>query len=248
LEVLNASAYQFGAVVVDAAHFVPQSRPRLFIIAVKKHPFPADLTADGPIKWWHPKALVESCNLLPKPLKSDWVWWRLPLPPNRSKSLASIIEVETREMAWHTAEETKRLLSQMSNHNLRKVRQAQAIGKRVIGTVYRRTRREQSGKNVQRAEVRFDQVSGCLRTPAGGSSRQLILVVEGDTIRSRLLAAREAARLMGVPDSYILPDNYNEAYHLMGDGLAVPVVSWLGTQLLAPLAVSIVKQGFLKAA
>jgi len=86
--------------------------------------------------------------------------------------------------------------------------------------------------------VRFDQVSGCLRTPVGGSSRQVIVLVEGKRIRSRLLSPREAARLMGVPEDYPLPPNYNDAYHLFGDGLAVPVVSWLEQHLLRPMALS----------
>lgn len=89
---------------------------------------------------------------------------------------------------------------------------------------------------TQRAEVRFDESSGCLRTPAGGSSRQTVLLVEGGRVRSRLLSPREAARLMGVPEDYPLPSNYNEAYHLFGDGLVVPVVSWLEQHLLRPLA------------
>ena len=40
---------------------------------------------------------------------------------------------------------------------------------------------------------------------------------------------------MGLDDGYILPENYNDAYHLMGDGLVVPVVSHIGVHLLAPL-------------
>ena len=47
--------------------------------------------------------------------------------------------------------------------------------------------------------------------------------------------AREAARLMGVPDDYPLPPRYNDAYHLFGDGLAVPVVSYLERELLRGL-------------
>jgi len=123
----------------------------------------------------------------------------------------------------------------MSPANHRKVELASRLKKPVIGTVYRRTRPDESGRKVQRAEVRFDQISGCLRTPVGGSSRQTILIVNGDSIRSRLLSSREAARLMGVTDNYNLPENYTEAYHLMGDGLVIPVVSWLETHLLYPL-------------
>jgi len=62
--------------------------------------------------------------------------------------------------------------------------------------------------------------------------------VNGEEVSSRLLSPREAARLMGVPEDYPIPANYNEAYHLFGDGLVVPVVSWLETHLLRPLALA----------
>jgi DNA (cytosine-5)-methyltransferase 1 len=119
--------------------------------------------------------------------------------------------------------------------NLEKIRAARDAGRRVVGTLYRRTRLCEDGVKRQRAEVRFDGVAGCLRTPAGGSSRQTILIVEGGAVRSRLLSAREAARLMGLPEDYELPPNYNEAYHLVGDGVAVPVVRHLAANLLEPL-------------
>ena len=87
-----------------------------------------------------------------------------------------------------------------------------------------------------RAEARFDGLAGCLRTPAGGSSRQFLLDIEGGIARARLIGAREAARLMGLPDSYRLPARRNEAYHLLGDGVVAPVVRFLSESLLLPLA------------
>ena len=95
---------------------------------------------------------------------------------------------------------------------------------------------DERGLKVQRAEIRFDDVAGCLRTPAGGSIRQVIIVVDGKKVRSRLISARETARLMGLDESYKLPKNYNEAYHLTGDGVAVPVVRHLAEQLFEPLS------------
>ena len=106
----------------------------------------------------------------------------------------------------------------------------------MVGALYRRTRRDAEGARVQRAEVRFDGVAGCLRTPAGGSSRQSLLVVEKGRIRARLLSGREAARLMGLPEDYRLPTGYTDAYHLLGDGVAAPVVRFLAQHLLEPLA------------
>jgi len=63
------------------------------------------------------------------------------------------------------------------------------------------------------------------------------MIVQGESIRLRLLAPREAARLMGLPECYKLPENYNEAYHLTGDGVVVPVVRFLAANILEPLIV-----------
>lgn len=109
------------------------------------------------------------------------------------------------------------------------------MGRRMVGGVYKRTRENEAGARVQRAEVRFDDIAGCLRTPVGGSSRQSIVIVEGQSVRSRLLSPREAARLMGLPDTYKLPDRYNDAYQVAGDGVVVPVVRFLAANLLEPL-------------
>lgn len=153
----------------------------------------------------------------------------LPRPPARRVNLSSLLESDS-QVQWHAQDQTDFLLEMMSAVNVRKIRQAQGLGRRIVGTLYKRTR-----KGIQRAEVRFDEISGCLRTPGGGSSRQTIVVVEGQSVRSRLITPRETARLMGVPDNYKLPKNYNEAYHLMGDGLVVPAVRWLERCLLRPI-------------
>jgi DNA (cytosine-5)-methyltransferase 1 len=63
----------------------------------------------------------------------------------------------------------------------------------------------------------------------------LLLFIEGDAIRSRLITPREAARLMGVPDEYPLPASQTAALHLIGDAVCVPVVRWLSQHLLGPL-------------
>ena len=122
----------------------------------------------------------------------------------------------------------------MSPVNRGKVTDAMKSGRKMVGAIYRRTRPDEYGIKRQRAEVRFDDIAGCLRTPAGGSSRQTILVVEGRIIRSRLLSPREAARLMGLSDDYVLPTRYNEAYHVCGDGVCVPVVRHVARHILEP--------------
>ena len=237
-EALREGGYRCGALVVDAARFVPQSRPRLFVVATAEDgPVPPELTADGPSAPWHTRGLRAAHARLPAADAANWVWWSLPAPPPRRRSVvADLIEDDPADVDWHDPAVTRRLIGMMSGVNLDKVRKAQAAGGRVVGTIYKRTRRDADGVREQRAEVRFDGVAGCLRTPAGGSSRQLIMVVEGESVRTRLISGRETARLMGLPDGYALPPNYNEAYHLTGDGVVVPVVRHLARRLLEPLA------------
>ncbi len=233
---LGDGGYKFGALVIDAVHFVPQSRPRLLIVAVREDvSIPATLCAPEPERVFHPRSLRNSFGKLPATMRESWLWWRLPVPPSRNTGFSNLVEENPGDVPWHTPAETQKLLDMMSDVNLEKVRSAQQEKRRTIGTVYKRTRRDETGRKVQRAEVRFDNIAGCLRTPAGGSSRQLVVVVEGSKVRSRLISSRETARLMGLPDDYTLPDNYNEAYHLTGDGVVVPVVRFLADALIEPV-------------
>jgi DNA (cytosine-5)-methyltransferase 1 len=209
---MAATGYGFGPVVLDAVHWLPQSRPRLFVVGVRGE------VARGAPGFGHTRALVEAHAGLDGGLRRRWIWWELSAPPARRVELRDLLEDGVSE--WHSAAETAHLLGLMTERHRRKV---EGAGAGAVGTVYRRTR---AGR--QRAEVRFDGVAGCLRTPAGGSSRQTVMVVGRGT---RLLTAREAARLMGVPDEYELPERYNEAYHLVGDGVAVPVVGYLALYL-----------------
>lgn len=236
---LRDLGYCYGAMVVDAVHFVPQSRPRLFVVAALPELLEnSRLNAGGPLKPWHPEVLTNTVDHLPAEIADNWVWWHLPQPPGGVQHLDSIIMNNPESTEWHEPAETKKLLAMMTPLNRKKVEQASRLNRRIVGTIYKRTRPDASGVKRQRAEVRFDGVAGCLRTPAGGSSRQTIIVVEGRNVRTRLLDTREAARLMGVPENYKLPQNYNEAYHLLGDGLAVPAVAWVEKHVLRPLAMA----------
>lgn len=233
---LAVAGYRVGALVVDAVLFVPQSRPRLFVVGVHSDvKIDPALLAPGPIEPFHTRRLCTAAASVDEVSRDAWLWWNVPTPPHRNSTFADVIEENPTSVKWHTPEETKRLVSLMSPINLAKLAAAKRAKRRMVGGVYRRTRLNERGEKVQRAEVRFDNIAGCLRTPAGGSSRQTILVVDGNSVRSRLISARETARLMGLPDEYRLPGNYNEAYHLIGDGVAVPVVQHLATHLFEPL-------------
>ena len=231
----SGANYRFGAMIIDAARFLPHSRPRLFVVGV--HPemtAPSGLISSEPTEAWHPKALVKAFEGLSAEAKKKWIWWNPPQPGKMTIRFADLIEERPTGVEWHTPMETAALIDMMNDRHRAKVESAKKSTRRIVGGVYKRTRTEK-GVKACRAEVRFDDIAGCLRTPSGGSSRQSIVVVENGEVRSRLLSPREAARLMGLPDAYKLPASYNDAYHLAGDGVALPVVRHLAVNILEPV-------------
>lgn len=233
LHALDTLGYRAGALEIDAALFTPQSRPRLFIVAARR--VPPELASAGPSEPFHSPALRRVVARLPDAARKKFVWWRLEAPPKRNTRLADVLDDQPSGVSWNSGEQTARLLSQMSPGQRERLEALRETGRCEVGAVFRRIRIEH-GERVQRAEARFDGLAGCLRTPAGGSSKQMLLFVEGAATRSRLVSPREAARLMGVPDHYPLPTGQTAALHLLGDGVCVPAVRWLSTHLLAPLA------------
>jgi DNA (cytosine-5)-methyltransferase 1 len=231
----NRLNYSVGALVIDASLFVPQSRPRLFVIGVREGTrLPGNLVGNSPSLPWHTRALTTAHEKLPSSAKEGWLWWQLPLPPTRRTGLADIIEEAPEKARWYSPAETRNLLDMMSGLNRAKLQRVRLEKRRIVGALYRRTRKDDFGRKVQRAEIRFD-LAGCLRTPAGGSSRQVVLVVQGQTLGVRLISSRETARLMGLPDTYKLPVKYNDAYRITGDGVVVPVVRHLASYLFEPI-------------
>jgi DNA (cytosine-5)-methyltransferase 1 len=226
---LAGQGYRFGALEIDAARFTPQSRPRVFVIATRGAPAPG-LVGESPFQT---RLVREAHDRLPADLAQHWIWWRGEAPGARNTDLASLLEPD-RKVDWHSPDQTARLIALMSPLHLARLEALKASGGRAVGAVFRRMRVE-NGLRVQRAEARFDGLAGCLRTPRGGSSRQTLLIVEGGEVRTRLLSPREGARLMGLPDSYILPRGATSALHVVGDGVAVPVVRWLAANILEPL-------------
>lgn len=233
---LRALGYVFGAMTIDAARFVPQSRPRLFLIAARREiALSPSLICNSPGADFASPALLRAYETMPEEMRRDWCWWSVPAPAGANLRLIDLIEPAPADVDWHSDAQTQKLLSLMDDVNRAKLDAALQSGDRSIGAVYRRTRKDASGKKVQRAEVRFGGLAGCLRTPGGGSSRQFLLIVEHGAVRSRLLSGREAARLMGLPDDFALPQRYSDALHLLGDGVAPPVVRHLAQHLFAPL-------------
>lgn len=230
-EALAKAGYIFGAAVIDAAHFLPQSRERLFIVGIRDGAeWVENISSSEPNPLWHPQSMLIAYEHLTAKALKNWFWLNPPKPKSKKPSLEGIISDNPKGVNWNTTKETARLISMMSDENRRKLREQKKKKTRVIGMLYRRIR-----DGNQQAEIRFDGIAGCLRTAKGGSSRQTVVIVNGDTVRSRLLSPREAASLMGLPKSYKLPEKYNDAYNLCGDGVAVPVVRFLAQTVFEPI-------------
>lgn len=227
---LAGRGYRFGALEIDAALFVPQSRPRMFLIATLEAP--GEALSGGPGRF-HGPAVRQAHAALPEALKTRWLWWRLPEPARRNASLADVLEPDA-AVPWLPAAKARRLVALMAPLHRTRLQAALAEGGRAVGALYRRMRVE-DGVKVQRAEARFDGLAGCLRTPAGGSSRQFLVVADAGEVRARLISPREAARLMGLPDDYRLPKSATAALKVAGDGVAAPVVRHLAEHILEPL-------------
>jgi DNA (cytosine-5)-methyltransferase 1 len=218
---LVARGYRVGALLLDAVHWTPQSRPRIFVIGVNHKVDVADVSTAAP-SWHHPQVIQRIVHNLPR-----WVWWRLPPPARRVRPLASLIDFQA---ACDAQERAHHNLSLIPSRHRERLTSALLSGEKVFPG-YKRTR---NGRQV--LELRFDGVAGCLRTPEGGSSRQLLVLAQDGVLRTRLLTVRETARLMGAPKRYKIPGSYNDAYKAMGDAVSVPVVRYLARHLLAPLA------------
>src|SRR5258708_19258218 len=116
---------------MDVVRFVPQSRPRLFFVAVRKdRGTPPGFTVSQPNPLWHPPHLVAAYRKLSQRSKVAWLWWKLPPAPQRHSIFSDLIEDEPEGVVWHTAAETRRLLSMMSQLNRQKVDQARGLGRR----------------------------------------------------------------------------------------------------------------------
>lgn len=222
-DALRERSYKAGAMVLDARYWVPQSRPRVFVVAVLDHCQTTDLEDHGP-NWLHPEVVRKAMG----PIK-DTTWWAMPRPATRPRTLAEIIDWDAPVFDRARRDALFSLIAPRHQELLHKL----PATSRSVFPGYRRTR---NGKQV--LELRFDNTSGCLRTAEGGSSRQFLLLHDRGNWEARLITTREAARLMGAPEKYRLSPSYNEAYNAMGDAVVVPVVKHLVDHLLVPLVQS----------
>ena len=233
---LVSAGYRVGAIMAEASMHVPQSRPRLVLIAAGDIIVPDGLIRREPAPDWHSARLVAAAAGLPPHVRERWMWWSPSPPAVAVQPLADLLEPDDGPgVKWHSARDTAALVGLMTERDAGRLEAAKAGTTVMVGTVTRRTRPAAAGGREQRVELRMDGIAGCLRTPGGGSSLQSVTVAGGGRLRSRQMTPRECARLMGLPDDFKLPAARLEALQLLGDGVVAPVVRHLAETLFEPM-------------
>jgi DNA (cytosine-5)-methyltransferase 1 len=225
--------YFLDAVIVDAKHFVPQSRPRLFIIGI----LPEAMTSDAQnAEEWEAemsrrsgaagKKLYDAMKSTKLP--TGWAAHRLPALPSVKNNIADFIDADD-DQTWWSKEEVEKHLNRTSEAHYKDIERLRRSGKTWVGTGFRRIR-----EGTTRVEVRFDGIAGCLRTANGGSARQIVVLICDGKVKMRWMTPREYARLQGAPD-FNIKRGINQSLTGFGDGVCVPVIEWVDANILSSI-------------
>ena len=220
---LNDLGYVCDLLVLDARAFVPQSRPRLFIVGTR-----------GRVAGWRNPVelpLVENDPLRPPRVRkfiADHPELRFQIglseaPTTIPSHLADVVErLPADHTAWWPLDRVDAFVSSLAPLHSERLRELTAGRSVAWATAYRRTRH---GRAVW--EIRADGLSGCLRTARGGSSRQALVEAGRGKTRVRWMMPAEYARLQGVPHFKLDVVSNNQALFALGDAVCVPAVRWV---------------------
>lgn len=227
---LNNLDYNVDAFIIDAARFVPQSRVRLFIVGVQNGSSTRSVLTKQLSFFESPVRTKKLANFIMQNPDINWEIRDLPTPPNSKIRLRDIVDTTTNDLAeWWSEERVSYLLNQTFDRHRTLIEIAKAKDEYTYFTAFRRVR---EGRSM--AEIRSDGIAGCLRTPKGGSARQILIRAGKNDVKIRLLSPREYAKLMGVGD-YNITGTTNQALFGFGDAVCVPVVSWIAKHYLNPI-------------
>lgn len=233
---LNHLGYDCSIALGDARHFVPQSRQRLFIVGTR---------ALGALSPRNSQQGLPGFGTRAAPSQPAWlcrfVWahpqlrlrvFDLGTPELRSPTLAAVVErLPVADPRWWSNDRLARFVSSLSLRQATRLQTMRAGRTIAWATAYRRTRQRHATW-----EIRADQISGCLRTARGGSSRQALVEAGRGNVRVRWMTSREYARLQGAPD-FTIPASVseNQALSGFGDAVTLPVIEWLSRHHLTPV-------------
>ena len=223
IRALNELGYSVDVLAIDARRFVAQSRPRLFMVGVRdidivQETEGSELRPDFLQNFYGDPSLLMHKAALPA------------LPAPLTSGLASEIEVmDDSDSRWWDEDRTLRFTSSLSTlqwSRFASLRRAEGVTYR---TAYRRTR---NGSAVW--EIRADDISGCLRTARGGSSKQAVVRLGNGKVQVRWMTPLEYARLMGAGDYELSGLRDSQILFGFGDAVCAPAVEWVGKHYLAP--------------
>ncbi|WP_030490893.1 DNA cytosine methyltransferase [Micromonospora chokoriensis] len=230
---LSQLDYSLDVLAIDAKHFVPQSRPRMFIIGIAKDKLPKNSHVGVPG---------------PSDVRPTWVtalharhggtynmhYFDLPPLPEGPKDLSGVVDHDVPASEWWGVTQVKAFIDSLSpgqRVRFEALRNGDDISYR---SAYRRTR-----QGISMWELRRDAIAGCLRTTGGGSSKQaLVEVGMRREPRVRWMTPMEYARLMGAGDYKLVAGTPNQQLFGFGDAVVVDVVRWIGQHYLVPVLTS----------
>ncbi|GEL47508.1 DNA (cytosine-5-)-methyltransferase [Cellulomonas hominis] len=223
IRAMNGLGYSIDVVSIDARRFVPQSRPRLFLLGLRGEDV-LDDPAQSELRpaWLDPIFADRSLRTHRNPLPS--------VPPILSSGLSDLAQrLGPDDARWWDDARTSAFLDSLSPMQSARLDSLRSTPKRIYRSAYRRMR-----AGVPRWEIRSDDIAGCLRTARGGSSRQAIVETGLGVLRLRWMTPLEYAKLMGAGDYSIAGVSDYDAFSGFGDAVCVPVVKWLAESLLRP--------------
>ncbi|WP_144011186.1 DNA cytosine methyltransferase [Marinomonas posidonica] len=241
IEAFSELDYYIDILEIDANFFTAQSRKRIFIIAVEKSLAEKEMkikNENEEANWWTEfdsnkkirtaqiKKVILNCPDL------KWGIFKINFNNEIHNDLEKYIQknLPMTSKKWWNQTRKEYLYSQMTRTHKDRLDSLVNAKNLSYSTVFRRMR---NGKST--AEIKTDGIAGCLRTPRGGSSKQILIRSGNGSWDVRYLTSREYARLQGLRDSYKLPDIENKALFAMGDAVCVPVISFISKKILTPL-------------
>jgi DNA (cytosine-5)-methyltransferase 1 len=219
---LNGLGYSVDVLNIDARRFVPQSRPRLFLIGTR---LPVgEAGGDSPLRPTWLSTIYEDSSL--KTHKFD-----IPEPPPLlDTGLESFVEdIGEADSRWWSDDRVTALIASLSELQLARFEALRVGNTRTVRSAYRRMRH-----GTPRWELRAGAIAGCLRTSSGGSSKQALVFLGEGKVAARWMTPREYAALMGVPDYQLDGVLEHHAYSGFGDAVCAPVVEWLAHNYIVP--------------
>lgn len=205
-----SEAYHISYARMNALHYgVPQNRERLFVIGIKKENIP-ELNQNTTDNGWFnwPKPIYPNAEKLYQ--------WGEPSFKERSKKGLPAPPIELCISNLMINGEKTRIANALEFFNLKNPKKIEAIEE---GDTYR-----QSFKRLHRNKYS--------PTACYGNNE-----VHLHPFENRRLSVREALRIQGVPDSYILksPGNLSKKFKMIGNGVPVPIAANVARSLKAYL-------------